>query len=106
MMTNPTPRRKANGSEKLRFIDNHAHIVAKKATQIDWRMMMAELGSLSELKRRRSSRTNGSAVPVAAAMRQKKNNHRGPTVGRVRSMINSNPDQPKTAKMMAARLKV
>jgi hypothetical protein len=81
-------------------------MVAKKATHSDWRMMTAELGSLSEVNRRRRSRTKGSAVPVAAAMRQKKNNHRGPTVGRVLSMIKINPDQPKAANEMAARLKV
>jgi hypothetical protein len=57
-------------------------------------------------KRRFNSQRKGNEVPVAARVRRKKNNQRGPTVGRDEVSNNTKPNHPLRASTLAAIIKL
>jgi hypothetical protein len=57
-------------------------------------------------KRLFKNATNGKTVPVIAMMQKKKNNQRGPTVGKVVTMRKIKPPQPMIKRNMAVGRKL
>ncbi|OGO10574.1 MAG: hypothetical protein A2Z66_08955 [Chloroflexi bacterium RBG_13_66_10] len=96
---------RASETLRLRLIWSQTHRPMYRPAHRPWRSSTGG-GEGATANRRWSTHTNGSAVPVTAAVSSMKKSQRGPTVGSVVEMMRSTPGHPMAARTRAATIRL
>jgi len=102
----PTKRTSAREILRLRFTWSQRQVEAYRPAQSPCRSNTPGGAGRSEAKRRWSTHTKGSEVPVAARVHRKKRSQRGPAVGKVARSTSKSPSQPRPARATAVSMRL
>jgi hypothetical protein len=110
MSTSIRARPPASRTARLRLSDrlicSHAQREAYSPTRMPWRSSTEGATGRPRSKRRWSSHTNGSEVPVVAMVRKAKKSQRGPIVGSEAFTRRMRPDHPTIARTTEAIIRL